>query len=304
MTEFNSGLKLPTFASDQQAAAMIGPFLKKGYEYFNSVTLEHKIYNGSSWLVVGSPEPEQQFSLVDISGGPVPTGFEFDDTAYRAVELFYTLEVVDGGKETGKITILNNVYGTPDISHVRLVSTYWGDPQIAFSADISGNKVRLIYTNSGGSPASLKLKSKNTTLTPDTGPIVKEITVEYSLDDMNWFPLNSGDTIQITDEPGGAVVSAYARITNSGTGTVILSNELATGDLAPPGDKIDVSFIDDGPVLLPGQARKIDFQLSAGSNFGAGLGVYNAQVTFEHDAINAVSPFTINFEGTVALPPS
>lgn len=131
-------------------------------------------------------------------------------------------------------------------------------------------------------------------------PPSNEITVEYYDENLSsWLPFTSGGTIQISDDVGGPFPEVSVRITNSGLSDVTISNEQTTGDIDPPGEKIDVGFSGDGPVLQPGQTRFITFELKAGSNFGAGAGTYNAQATFQHDAGNVVSPFIVNFQGIV-----
>lgn len=128
--------------------------------------------------------------------------------------------------------------------------------------------------------------------------VLNELTVEYSINGVDWFPLVDGGLFEVFDTVGGPFPGAQARIVNSGPSTVTLAGETLSGDLAP--GEIDAFLADDGPVLLPGQTRTVIFDLTAGSNFGAGVGVYDAFFTFTHDAGNIVSPFSFQFRGTVS----
>jgi len=122
-------------------------------------------------------EIDKQIDYTGLGGGvgPVPTGFTFDRTIYRACEVIYALAKVSGELETGHIMILHDgtVAGVVVTRRgTELLPFVQGNPAILFSADVVGNDCRLLYTETNGDWFDLSVK-------PRPIRIVQEIQIEF-----------------------------------------------------------------------------------------------------------------------------
>jgi len=122
-------------------------------------------------------EVDKQIDYLSLAGGvgPVPTGFTFDRTIYRACEVIYALAKVTGELETGHIMILHDgsVAGVVVTRRgTEILPFVQGNPAIQFSADVSGNDCRLLYTETNGDGFDLSVK-------PRPIRIVQEIEIEF-----------------------------------------------------------------------------------------------------------------------------
>lgn len=110
-------------------------------------------------------EIDKQINYLDLAGGvgPVPTGFTFDRTIYRACEVIYTIEKFSGELETGHIMILHDgsVAGVVVTRRgTELLPFTQGNPSVVFSADVSGNECRLLYTETAGDQFHFAVKPR------------------------------------------------------------------------------------------------------------------------------------------------
>ncbi len=177
-------------------------------------------------------EIDKQINYDGLAGsvGPVPTGFTFDNTVYRACELIYTLEKDTGELEAGHIMMLHDgsVAGVVVTRRGSEVLPFTqGHPAVQFSADISGNDCRLLYTETNGNPFNIQVKPRPIRI--NTPPAPQTVTVQFSVASSS-FP---GDT-------GGAQNIGVSIITSDGNplaGAVTVDvADLLTGSAINPTD--------------------------------------------------------------------
>lgn len=182
-------------------------------------------------------EIDKQINHDDLAGsvGPVPTGFVFDATVYRACEVIYTIEKETGELETGHIMILH------DGSNAGVVVTRidtsaaafgGGAAGVVFSADIDGNDCRLLYTETNGDKFNFQAKPRPIRI--NTPPAPQTVTVAFA-SASSFFDASvvasHNINVEITTSDGlalAAPVSVDVRDLLTGSGTPGVDYNMAT----------------------------------------------------------------------------